>query len=389
MEDKPKFPMIAKTLTGLEKVLARELADLGASNIKPQRRAVSFEGDKKLMYKANLWSRAALSILKPIKEFPFDTQEDYYDRLRALPWDEYFSVTNTFSITAVASQSVFINTHFLAQRTKDAIVDFFREKTNSRPQVDIENPDVKIQIYIYKDICSVLLDSSGIPLFKRSYRRKSTIAPVNEVLAAGLIYLSGWDQNKPFYDPMCGSATFSIEAALMALNIPPQSFRKNFAFQHWPDYEAQIWKDVRDESKENRKEKTPPILASDISNRSMIAARQNLMDAGLLGLVELQKRDFFASKPRHANGYMLINPPYGKRIETRDVSEFFGKMGTTFKHQYQGFKVWVLSPDKQLTNKIGLKPIAKHYVYNGQLDCTFLGYEIYGGSKKRPRLTQN
>ncbi|MFW6227158.1 MAG: THUMP domain-containing class I SAM-dependent RNA methyltransferase, partial [Bacteroidota bacterium] len=159
MEDKPKFPMIAKTLTGLEKVLARELADLGASNIKPQRRAVSFEGDKKLMYKANLWSRAALSILKPIKEFPFDTQEDYYDRLRALPWDEYFSVTNTFSITAVASQSVFINTHFLAQRTKDAIVDFFREKTNSRPQVDIENPDVKIQIYIYKDICSVLLDS--------------------------------------------------------------------------------------------------------------------------------------------------------------------------------------------------------------------------------------
>lgn len=383
--------MVAKTFTGLEEVLAAELTMLGALNVQPLKRAVAFEGDQTLLYKSNLWSRSALSILKPLFEFQFQSQDEYYEKMRAFAWDDYFTAEKSFAISTVAIDSVFTNTHFLALRTKDAIADYFREKVNARPNVDISNPDIKFNVYVFKDTCSISLDSSGAPLFKRGYRKQAGLAPINEVLAAGLIMLAGWDKQQAFYDPMCGSATFSIEAAMMALDMAPGTFRKDFSFLNWQDFNAPLWDQLRQEVSEVPQKKTPEILASDISNQSMAVARQNIMEAGLLGKIRLEKRDFFLSRPTHGSGVLLLNPPYGRRIESDDIQEFYQKIGSTFKHNYPGFEAWIISPDKSLTHKIGLKAVAKHQVFNGQLDCTFLGYKIYSGSKKegrtpRPRL---
>lgn len=374
--------MIAKTFSGLEEVLAAELTSLGATEVQPLKRAASFTGDLPLLYKINLWSRSALSILKPIFEFSFKSQEEFYDIMHEYKWDEHFAVDKSIAISTVAIQSVFANTHFLAQRTKDAIADFFRDKYNARPDVNIENPDIKINVYVFKDSCSVSLDSSGMPLFKRGYRKHAGPAPLSEVLAAGLIMLSGWDKKQPLYDPMCGSATFSIEAAMMALNMAPATFRKDFSFKNWQDFDENLWENLRTEARESMKTELPHIEASDVSNKSMAIARQNIMEAGLLGRIILEKKDFFVSKPSQNRGYLIMNPPYGRRIEKENIHEFYQKIGSTFKHNYSGFHTWIISPDKALTHKIGLKPIAKHYVFNGQLDCTFLGYKIYEGSKK-------
>ncbi len=381
--------MIAKTFSGLEEVLTAELKSLGAKDVQPLKRAASFTGDQTLLYKVNLWSRAALSILRPVYEFGFETQQEFYEKMREFKWDDFFNVEKSFAISTVAIQSVFTNTHFLAQRSKDAIVDYFRDNANARPDVNTENPDIKINVYVFKDSCSVSLDSSGMPLFKRGYRKQAGPAPLNEVLAAGLIMLSGWDKQQPFYDPMCGSGTFSIEAAMMALNMAPATFRKDFSFTHWQNHDENLWRSLREEAAAMQTNTLPHIEACDINNKSMAIARQNIMEAGLLGRIKLEKKDFFLSKPSQSRGHLLLNPPYGRRIESGDIHEFYQKIGSTFKHNYAGFHAWIISPDKTLTHKIGLKPIAKHYVFNGQLDCTFLGYKIYEGSKKpgkRPRL---
>lgn len=377
--------LIAKTLAGLEDVLAKELTDLGALDVKLQKRAVEFRGDDTMMLKANLWSRTALSILKPLYEFTFNGQQEYYDILRVYPWDEIFSVDKTIAINALAFQSEFSNTHFLAQRTKDAIADYFKEKTGKRPSVNIDDPQIKINIFINKERCSVSLDSSGAPLFKRGYRRKNVTAPLNEVLGAGLVLISGWDKKSPFYDPMCGSATFSIEAGMMAMNMAPAIFRRSFSFTHWNSFEPTVWENLREEAREAQKKETPEIFASDINNASMDAARQNLMEAGLLGRVKLEKRDFFQSKPAGSNGWVILNPPYGRRMQSDDIKGYFADIGTALKHNYSGFQAWIISPDKTLTHKIGLRHISQKIVYNGPLECRFLGYELYKGSKKPMR----
>ncbi len=374
--------MIAKTLTGLEGVLASELSALGAENVTPQNRAVEFEGNTELMYKINLWSRTALSILKPVFDFTFETQEQYYEILRAYEWDELFDVEKTIAINAIAFNSEFTNSLFLAQRTKDAVADYFTEKAGKRPSVDLEDPQIKLNIYINGDMCSVSLDSSGAPLFKRGYRRKNVQAPLNEVLAAGLIMLSGWDKKKPFYDPMCGSATFSIEAAMMALNMAPSIFRRHFSFQHWKDYDPELWESLREQARKEELKRVPPIIASDINNNAMDAARTNLMEAGLLGRVKLEKKDFFTSKPTHPRGMLILNPPYGLRLQTEDIHNYYKEIGTALKHNFTGFDAWIISPDKALTHKIGLRHTSQTMVYNGQLECRFLGYELYEGTKK-------
>jgi putative N6-adenine-specific DNA methylase len=374
--------MIAKTLSGLEKPLAEELIQLGATNVQAQKRAVAFDGDLELIYKANLWCRTAISILKPLFDFTFEGQQQYYDILRDFNWSEFFTVDKTIAINAIAFDSEFTNTHFLSQRTKDAVVDHFMDKTGKRPSVDIENPQIKINIHINRDKCSVSLDSSGAPLFKRGYRRKNVEAPLNEVLGAGLIMLSGWDKQKPFYDPMCGSATFSIEAGMMALNMAPSIFRRNFSFKNWAGYDDNLWEKLREEARDLQNNRVPDIHTSDISNASMDAARQNLMEAGLLGRVKLEKKDFFVSKPSHQEGMVIINPPYGVRLQSRDLKEYYQNLGTTLKHSYSGFNAWVLSPDKLLTHKIGLRHTFQQIVFNGPIECRFLGYELYQGTKK-------
>ncbi len=374
--------MIAKTLAGLENVLEEELKSLGAENISMRKRAVEFDGDMAIMYKANLWCRTALSILRPLHEFTFEGQQQYYDILREFAWDEVFRVDNTIAINAIAFQSEFPNTHFLAQRTKDAIADYFTEKTGKRPNVDLEDPQIKINIYIQNDRCSVSLDSSGAPLFKRGYRRKNVMAPLNEVLGAGLVLLSGWDKKEPFYDPMCGSGTFSIEAAMIALNMAPALFRRNFSFLHWQDFDAVLWESLKEEAQKARLNHTPEIFASDINNNSMDAVRQNLMEAGLLGKVKLEKKDFFAAKPAHSKGLVILNPPYGRRLQSDDIGDYYQKIGTALKHLYTGFKACIISPDRSLTHRIGLRHSSQQMVFNGQIECRYLCYELYEGSKK-------
>jgi len=376
------YKLIAKTQAGLEPVLANELQALGANNVQAQRRAVVFEGNTGMLYQANLWCRTALSILKPLFEFRFQTQQEFYDIMRAHNWDLVFAVNKTIAINALAFESVFTNTHFLSQRSKDAIADYFLDKTGKRPSVNIDDPQVKINVFINKDLCSVSLDSSGAPLFKRGYRRKNVAAPLNEVLGAGLILLTGWDKETPFYDPMCGSGTFSIEAGMMALNMAPSIFRRNFSFMHWQEYEPELWENLRQKARDQELKKTPEIYAADISNQSMDATRQNIMEAGLLGRIKLEKRDFFNSKPSHDSGLLIINPPYGRRLESENIDEYYQKLGTALKHNYTGFKAWILSPDKALTHKIGLRNSAHHFVFNGQLECRFLGYELFKGSNK-------
>jgi putative N6-adenine-specific DNA methylase len=374
--------MIAKTLTGLEGVLAEELNVIGAADVKQLKRAVEFTGDTHMLYKANLWCRKAISILKPVFDFEFQNQDEFYEKLRAFQWDDIFSVDKTIAISAVASNSVFTNTQFVAQRSKDAIADYFREKTNTRPSVNIEDPQIKINIFINRNFCSVSLDSSGSPLFKRGYRKNAGMAPLSEVLAAGLIAISGWDKQSPFYDPMCGSGTFSIEAALMALNIAPGSFRNQYAFQNWQGFESSAWEDLKVQANEGILKKAPDIIASDISNKTMTAARQNLMEAGLLGLVKLEKKDFFTARPAHDHGVVFLNPPYGRRLENENIQDFFKSIGAVLKHKYSGFEAWIISPDKSLTHKIGLRTSTRLEVFNGQLDCQFLGYKLYEGTKK-------
>ncbi len=380
--EKQSYKLIAKTQAGLEGVLTQELKALGAENVEAQRRAVSFDGNTQMLYQANLWCRTALSILKPLFEFSFQTQQEFYEIMREFNWDKIFSVNKTIAINALAFESVFTNTHFLSQRSKDAIADFFTEKTGKRPNVNIDDPQIKINVFINKDKCSVSLDSSGAPLFKRGYRRKNVAAPLNEVLGAGLILLTGWDKKKPFYDPMCGSGTFSIEAGMMALNMAPSIFRRNFSFMHWNDYEPILWDQLRQKARDSELKDTPEIIAADISNQSMDAARQNMMEAGLLGRIKLEKRDFFQTKPSHENGILIINPPYGRRLESDDISEYYQKLGTTLKHNFTGFEAWILSPDKLLTHKIGLRHSSQQVVFNGQIECRFLGYELFKGSKK-------
>jgi putative N6-adenine-specific DNA methylase len=382
-------PMIAKTLAGLEKVLADELTQLGASDVQTQKRAVAFGGDTEMIYKANLWCRTAISILKPLFDFSFEGQQEYYDILREFNWSEIFTVDKTIAINAIAFESEFTNTHFLSQRTKDAVVDHFMEKTGKRPSVDIDDPQIKISIHINRNQCSVSLDSSGAPLFKRGYRRKNVAAPLNEVLGAGLIMLSGWDRQTPFYDPMCGSATFSIEAGMMALNMAPSIFRRSFSFKNWIGYDDNLWERLREEARDAQHKQVPDILAADINNISMDAARQNLMEAGLLGRVRLEKKDFFVSKPLHDSGMVIINPPFGVRLQSQDLKEYYKNLGTTLKHNYAGFNAWILSPDKMLTHKIGLKHTFQQVVFNGPLECRFLGYELYRGTKKFPKNENN
>lgn len=377
---------IAKTLAGLERTLAGELQELGAANIRPQKRAVVFDGDVQLMYRANLWCRTALSILKPVFEFTFDDQQHYYDILRDYPWGDIFDHDKTMAINALAFDSEFTNTHFLAQRTKDAIVDYFMDKSGKRPNIDTEDPQIKLNVYITQNKCEVSLDSSGAPLFKRGYRRKNVEAPLNEVLGAGLVMLTGWDKQQPFYDPMCGSGTFSIEAGMLANNIAPNIFRQSFSFRNWKDYDDNTWQTMREEAKGMQKNSQVEIFASDISNQSMDATRQNLMEAGLLGKVKLEKRDFFTSRPSHDTGVVIINPPYGVRLQDENIREYYENLGATLKHSYAGFEAWILSPDRSLTHRIGLRHSSQQLVYNGPIECRFLQYKLYTGTKKIHKL---
>jgi len=375
--------LLAKTFAGLEQVLADELSALGAANVKPLRRAVSFEGDLKMLYKTNYWCRTALSILRQMDEFTFTSREVFLEKVKQVPWSEYFDVKKSISVNPVAHRSeLFNNTMFLAQLTKDGIADHFREKTGERPNVSTNEPDIRINVYVNQDNCSVSLDSSGEALFKRGYRKATGGAPINEVLGAALVIMSGWDKTSTFLDPMCGSGTFSIEAGMMAANMAPAMYRKTFGFSHWKDFDAPLLAALRQEAKEMVTPVKGRILASDIHGKTLDIARQNIMEAGLMGQVKVQRNDFFNFTPPPENGWVLLNPPYGHRIQQKDLPEFYQKIGDTLKQKFAGYKAGLFSAELEAMKKVGLKPSAKFRLYNGPLESLFVVYDLFEGKHK-------
>lgn len=379
-----EFNMIAKTFMGLESVLAEELIALGANNIQIGRRMVSFSGNKELMYRANFQLHTAIRILKPIATFKARSAEDMYDEVKKIDWSLYIEKGKTFSVDSVVYSDEFRNSRFVTYKVKDAIVDQFREKTGDRPNVSVTNPDIRLHIHIAEDEASLSLDSSGESLHRRGYRQESVEAPLNEVLAAGMILMTGWKGETDFIDPMCGSGTLLIEAALIARNISPGVFRKEFAFEKWPDFDADLFDMIyNDDSQE--KEFNHHIYGYDINIKAVNTARLNVRAAGLTKDITVEEQDFKDFTKPEQKSIMITNPPYGERISTPNLLDTYKMIGERLKHAFGGNDAWILSYREECFDQIGLKPSIKIPVFNGSLECEFRKYAMFEGKMKEFR----
>ena len=374
------FYMLAKTMFGLEEALAEELRKLGAQNIKPMNRAVSFKGDKGFMYKANLNLRTALRILKPIAHFQAHDEKELYKKLCEIDWTAIFDLNATFATHATTHSEIFTHSKYASLVMKDAIADTFRNKFDKRPNVDPEMPDVSINLHIAKHTCTVSLDSSGDSLHKRGYKSDAVTAPMNEVLAAGLILLSDWNKISNFHDPMCGSGTIIIEAALIAYNIPPNIFRERFGFEGWKDFDPKLWETIKEASLDKETNYYGKITGSDNFQKAVRISRTNIDNALMHDNIKVTNSDFFETEIAPGT-FVMFNPPYGERIDL-GVNDFYEKVGTTLKHNYQGCTIWLISSDIENMKLIGLKPNQKIKVMNGELECSFRKFEVYEGSQK-------
>ncbi len=383
---KQQFEMVAKTLQGLEDVLAQELRDLGAENVMPGRRMVSFEGDLAVMYKANVCCRTALSILKPIYKFIAKDAESLYEMVKEYDWSTVLSLDKTFSIDTVSHSNEFTHSRFVTYRVKDGIVDFFKDKfgPDKRPGVRLHDADVMINVHIDNDRITLSLNSSGESLHKRGYRVAQTEAPINEVLAAGIILKSGWRGDCPLVDPMCGSGTFLIEAALIAAGIKPGSFRKNFAFEHWHDFDGELLDSIINDHSD-RREPEFKIYGADISPKAVAIAERNIMSAGVDEWVSLRIKPLNKWEEAPAGGVpgvLVTNPPYGERINVDDMEALYSLIGTKLKHVFTGYHAWIISSNEEYLTRIGLTPSVKEPMQNGGLDCELREFVIFEGEKK-------
>ena len=378
---KTTFPLVAKTVSGLEDVLAVELGTLGATDIMKLNRAVSFTADTAMMYKVNYACRTALRILKPLFHFEMLEQQDLYDKIYEFPWEDLLDAEHSFAIDAVISYTVFTNSQYVAQRTKDAIADRLRGKLGKRPSVDLENPDLKVNVHLFRDACTVALDSSGQSLHRRGYRKSTGPAPINEVLAAGLVKLSEWDINTPLFDPMCGSGTLLIEAAMLAKNMPAGYFRESWGFMKWRDFDAVLWENVKAECNALISNQALKIHGSDRAERAIDSARENLRFTGLYEDISLDVGSFEEATPPFENGLILSNPPYDERLKIDDSLAFYKMIGDTLKRKYAGYTAWLISSDLESVKFIGLKPSRRIPVFNGPLECRFLKFTMFAGKK--------
>ncbi len=368
--------LIAKTFFGLENVLEKELVSLGAKDVKKITRGVEFEGSKPLLYRLNLCCRTALEILVPIYSFTFDNQTQFYSKLYEFNWSTYVDYSKTFAINFNVYSKIFTHSQFAALRCKDAIVDHLRKLHQKRPNVDSKNPDIRIDLHIHENQCNISLDSSWPSLFKRGYRKASFDSPINEVLAAGLIDLSGWDGNIDFYDPFCGSGTFAAEAYIKASGVIPQHWRKEFGFQRWFDYEEDLFIKIINKVNKPIGDIKPEIYASDLELYSMDAAKINWRYAKISRRIHGSQGDFFKSKPKGDPGLMIMNPPYDIRIPLRDTEQFYRDIALKLKDDFPGFQAWIISPYTDLVDKVKLKKIKSYKVLNGSIECKFVGYEV-------------
>lgn len=374
--------LVAKTLFGLETVLAKELEAIGAKQVTPGIRAVYFQGSKKTMYRANLECRTAIRILQVVDTFKVYNEQQLYEQMKAFNWLHYLHLDQTFAVDAAISSQYFNHSKYVALKTKDALVDRFREEKGARPNVNVMTPTLRINVHIQDRDCTLSLDSSGDSLHKRGYRIHGLDAPINEVLAAGMIGLSGWQGDRPFLDPMCGSGTLVIEAALKAYNIPPNLGRKGFGFQQWGNYDAATWQEVVSEARANIKEKAVPIVGADKNLRAIRAAEENVQNAGLSGKIRLIKKDFARLDPPFENGIIITNPPYDERLIKDDINRFYTMIGDRLKQAYTGYEAWIISSNLEALKNLGLRPAQKTKLYNGALECKYQQYELYVGSKK-------
>ncbi|UJF30050.1 class I SAM-dependent RNA methyltransferase [Kaistella sp. 97-N-M2] len=374
-----------KTFFGLEEILAEEIRKLGGANVEVKNRAVNCEGDLGFLYKINYSARTALKILVPLLTFKAWDENRFYDKLFAFPWDEYMTVNQTFAIDTTIYSERFNHSQFISLKMKDAIADYFNFKFRKRPSVDTQNPDVKFHLHIDRELVTISLDSSGDPLFKRGYRKEQGEAPINEVLASGMLQLAGWDGKGNFLDPMCGSGTLLIEAAMIAMDLPAQTFRRNFGFQNWLNYDAELFNTIKEVRLNRVREFTGKIVGYDIDSDMLHASRINIEAADMADVIEVKTQDFFDSKKELFPLLMVFNPPYDERIEIND-DEFYKKIGDTFKKNYPNTLAWLISSDLDSMKKIGLRPSRKIKLYNGKLECRFMQYEMYEGTKKIHKL---
>lgn len=393
--------MLAKTFKGLEEVLAQELIELGADDVQIERRAVSFTGDKALLYRANMCLRTASRVLVPIlgerrkdagrKANGAGKPEDWlYEMVKSIDWSQYMTSYTTFAIDATVYSDTFRNSRFVTYRVKDAIVDWWMERENTRPSVKVTNPDLYINVHIANETVTLSLDSSGESLHKRGYRVATTEAPINEALAAGMLLMAGWQGQSDFYDPMCGSGTLLIEAALIARNIAPGVFRQSFAFEKWPDFDAELWNEIYNDDSHER-DFEHKIYGSDASFYAIQQAMKNVKAAGLAKDIELRQIRIEEIKSitnnqspiTNSSPLVMLNPPYGERLASnKDMEELYGKIGTALKHQFAGATAWIISSNNEAMKHIGLKPSKKMRLLNGELDCQFNQYELFQGKRK-------
>ena len=376
------FKMLAKTLYGFEPILAKELRNLGAGNVREGIRNVTFDGDAGFMYKANLSLRTALKVLKPIKTFKVFNEKQLYRELYNIDWLDYFNSSQTFAFDTTMNSDVFNNSLFVSQRSKDALVDKFRDTERERPSVNTSNPDIRINIHIYNNDCTVSMDSSGASLHQRGYRIATNIAPINEVLAAGLLLLSGWDGRTDFLDPMCGSGTFLIEAAMIACNVPANINRNSYAFQNWNNFDEELFLKIRESRLNQTREFTHKIIGYDKAPSAVRKAQENVDNANLSEYISIERKDFFRTeKPVDTNLKVVFNPPYGERLNI-DEEDFYSKIGDTLKQNYPGTNVWLITSNMEALKYVGLRPSRKIKTFNGKLESRLVHYEMYEGSKK-------
>ncbi len=374
--------MVAKTLFGFEDLLETELKNLGAMKVKKGVRNVTFEGDTGFMYKANLCLRTAIKILKPIRQFKVRNEKDLYDAIYNMSWEKYMTEDQTLAIDATVFSDHFNHSQFISLKTKDAIVDRFRDKTGNRPSVDLKFPDLRINIHIQQDRCIVSLDSSGKSLHQRGYKTATNIAPINEVLAAGMIMMSGWDGQTDFMDPMCGSGTMLIEAAMIACNIPANINRKEFAFEKWEDFDEELLEKITESCLNKTREFHHKIIGFDKAPSAVRKAKDNVSNARLADYISIKQEDFFKTqKGGEEKLHMVFNPPYGERLEI-DIEEFYSKIGDCLKKSYPGTDAWFITANLEALKHVGLRPSRKIKLFNGSLESKLVKFEMYAGSKR-------
>ncbi len=375
--------MLAKTFKGLEDVLVRELLNLGAKDVVKQRRAVSFSGDKRLLYSANLQLRTASRVLVPIATFEAEDADMVYEQAKQIPWDEYMDVDTSFSIDSTVYSDSFRHSKYVTYRVKDAIADYWTEKANKRPNVNLTSPDLYINVYISNTKVILSLDSSGESLHKRGYRVGQTEAPLNEALAAGMLLMAGWEGQSDFYDIMCGSGTLLIEAALIAQNIGPGLFRKHFAFEKWRDYDEALFDEVYNDDSHER-EFSHHIYGNDAGFYAVQQAQKNVREAGMQRYIDVRQIRLQELHDIDAkDALVVINPPYGERLsKDKDVLQLYEDIGKCLKHQFAGATAWILSSNEDALKRIGLKPKQRVRLLNGELDCHFNQYELFTGGRK-------